>query len=187
MKNKNATIAFDIDGTLADLMTAWLKMYNNDYGDSLCPSDITDWDVSKFVLPKCSKKIFKYIGNPKIYDFVLPIDGSLNAVNSVRDSANVVFVTSISGNTAGRKREWLVDNGFYKKGDVYIEASDKSAIDADLLIDDYPVNIESFYGKDGRGIGIIFSQHWNMKFDWPLRIPNWNFFIEISRHGGYRL
>ena len=57
-------LAFDIDGVLADLHTAWLDEYNKDFDDNLTISYITQWEMDKFVKPECGKKIFNYLKRP---------------------------------------------------------------------------------------------------------------------------
>lgn len=182
MISNKPTIAFDVDGVLCNLMDVWLHRYNEDYEDSLTPSDIREWDVSLFVRPECGRKIFGYIEDPSIYDDCKPYSGALETVTVLRNYYNIKFVTAISGNTSGVKLNWLFNNGFFVKGDSYVEASDKSRISANILVDDYFNNVFNFVGHNGAGIGILYSRSWNQLFPYPIRMDDWeSLFYWIGR------
>jgi 5'-nucleotidase len=152
-------IAMDVDGTVAKTIDRWLALYNLDYGDHLKTEDITSWNIEKFMKPECGTCIFEYL-IPSLYDHVLPEIGAKKFVDFARASGyRVVFVTSVY-KEAGAKYEWLMRNDFFagveKPKYDYVEASDKSLIHADILIDDGLHNISSF-----PGFGLIFDQPWN--------------------------
>ena len=128
------TIAMDVDGTVADLISVWLSWYNRDYNDSLYPSNITDWEIHKFVKP--FSDIYKYLEMPEIYDYVKPYPGALDFVNAIRKDYAIIWVTHATEGHTGRKRDWLREHGFLGLYDYYIETKDKSDIPADLLFDD---------------------------------------------------
>lgn len=149
-------ITIDVDGVVADMIPEWLGRYNNDYGDNLKSFDIKAWDTSKYVKPECGKKIYRYLEDPTLYDNVLPIPHALEEIASIRMEHDVYFVTSCVEGMMGRKYRWLNDHGFAVSIKNYIEASNKGMICGDILVDDYPVNLQKFHGK-----GILFSQPWN--------------------------
>jgi 5'(3')-deoxyribonucleotidase len=153
------TIAFDVDGVLADLCTAWLNKYNKDYKDTLTPYDITEWDTAKFVKPECGNKIFEYLV-PKLWKSVKPIDGGIECVQFARkNDYRVIFVTSVY-KEAGAKYDWLMEHSFFdgiaKPKMDYYEGSDKSLICADMLVDDGLHNLKTF-----KGFPLVFDQPWN--------------------------
>lgn len=154
------TLAVDVDGTIADLMTPWVKRYNRDYKDNLTPYNILDWDVRKFTKPEAGDMTFEYLEDASLYDEVLPIEGSLDAVDTLREYYNIKYVTHATNGTKGRKFLWLKEHGFIKDGDEYFEMKDKSDFPADFLIDDKYENVVSFIGE-GRGVGFLFGQPWN--------------------------
>lgn len=159
MLNKHS-LAIDVDGVLANLISVWLRRYNKDYHDDLSPYNIVDWDVSKFVVDAAKDTIWEYIQDASLYDEVLPIEFALESVERLREYFNLVFVTDATFGTVGRKLRWLKHHGFFWDGDEYIETKDKSLVPAKFLIDDYIKNVEDFVG-DGDGVGILFGQEWN--------------------------
>ena len=78
-------LALDIDSVLADLMPVWVERYNIDYNDNLTVKKIKDWDMSRFVKPECGKKIFDYLNDPNLYDYVNPIENAWEGVNALKN------------------------------------------------------------------------------------------------------
>jgi len=175
----NPTIAFDIDGVLADVHTPWLKKYNEDYNDDLDIYDIKQWEISKIVKKECGDKILGYL-NASIYEETPPIDGALEAVNIAREFGRVIFATQVNFDNctglAGVKYTWLKKHGFDPGYKNYIECNDKGLIRAAMLIDDYEKNLYAF-----DGIRVIVTQPWNKTVEGFHRIENFeNFEIELS-------
>lgn len=154
-------IAVDVDDVCCNLVEEWVNRYNDDYQDSLDYRSIDEWDISKFVVSRCGKKIYDYLDHPDLYDFVKPVDDALNGVNLLREHGHrVIFVTSAVNGCAGRKLRWLQDWEFldaHRKFDPdYVECHDKGLIRADVLVDDGAHNLRVF-----KGHRIQFLQPWN--------------------------
>lgn len=164
-------IMVDMDGVIADNVTPWLSLYNYDYDDNLTPQDITDYDISKFTKEQCGHNIFKYIEQPGFYDKVEQIENSFWGINYIRSMGmRVKFVTA--GFRQGKMR-WLFSNGYLKDKDDFLVIEDKHTVEGDCLIDDYyEKNIVDFV-QTGRP-AILYSQPWNMAFDYDLRANSWD-------------
>lgn len=175
---KNKTILVDVDDVTANLMDAWLRLYNIAYDDDLHKADITDWDLSKFVKPECGAKIYQWVSTTEIYDMVRPIKHALPAINELREYGNrIVFVTASTIGSSGRKFRWLNDNGFNVFIGDYVEAHDKSLIRGDIMLDDGMHNCESTTATP-----YLFAQPWNRKYDFNNRVRNWDgFMCEMGR------
>jgi 5'-nucleotidase len=169
-------IAVDVDDVVCDLISAWILRYDQDYKDNLTKESITDWNIGKFVLPSCGKKIYKYIEDPSIYNDCQPIENSLEAVNLLKTMGRVIFVTSPTIGCAGRKYVWLKDHGYIDKLNDYVEARDKSLIKYSYLIDDNYKNIKP------SNKNVLFTMPWNAKFEHPNRINNWREFIDMKKN-----
>jgi 5'-nucleotidase len=164
------SIAVDIDGVIADLLTRWLHEYNRDYQDVLQPSDIVGWDTHLFVKPECGTKIYDYIKRASIYKRVKPIEGALEAINKLREYGfRILFVTAFEPKFSYAKFDWLNKWGFNVLKNDYIECGDKSLIIANALIDDNYNNIISFPET-----GILFDAPYNKQYDYKTRVKGWN-------------
>ena len=166
--------AVDVDDVVFDLIGTWLKLYNQDWNDHLMPQDITDWNIDKFVKPECGKKIYDYLDDLNLYKLVKPIPDALWGVSNLRIMGfRVVFVTSTNIAQNGRKLMRLQEDCFLPKerhSKDYVEATDKSLILADYLLDDKPENVGIFTGN-----GILFGRPHNYNYIEPnwTRIDNW--------------
>ena len=173
------TIAVDVDSVVADLHEVWLDLYNTDYNDNLTTDKILDWTMMPVVKPECGLKIYEYLEDSNIYWPVKPIKNALASVKAIRMAGDrVVFPTSTPIKASGCKYKWLVDNGFLPEHSEkdYMEVSDKSLVNADVLIDDYWENLANF-----DGMKILFHQPWNEahRFDGYLCAENWVGVLEL--------
>lgn len=152
-------IGIDFDDCLADLVSSWLHIYKLRSKHDLTKEELSDWDISLFVQPEFKKEIYTYIERPSIYNSVKEILGAKWAYNYLVDAGNdVLIITHSTLGCAGRKYEWLIDNGFDVPHDNYIECKRKELIDVDILIDDRFENV-----RDTKGLGILINQPWNAK------------------------
>lgn len=153
-------IGIDVDGVVANLHTEWLSRYNRDYHDNLQPADLYKWEIEEFVKPECGKKIFNYLADPGIYDFVKPFEGTREAVQELAQIGEVVFISSChSPEVAQAKQEWLgkhmgISSWLYP----CYQGESKNKVGADILLDDYVVNVEEF-----KGWGILINQPHNRR------------------------
>jgi len=150
-------VMVDVDDVCADLISRWLLEYNRDYRDYLRPQDIIEWDIEKFVSPKCGNKILDYIENPNMYDYIHPVLGSQVGIIRLRRMGHrVIFTTASTNGSAGRKLRWLNDHGYECNKMDYFECHDKSLIKANIMIDDAIHNINNF-----SGLSILYARPWN--------------------------
>lgn len=173
-----------MDGVVANTHAAWLDLYNADYDDDLDYSEITDWDMAKFVKPECGRKIYEYLTRPDFYELVVPMDYSLLSMDMLREMGHrIIFV---SAGFFPAKVEWLHNYGFLKEypyndgrwqtaADIII-AYDKNLINGDILIDDRTDNVLAFDGQS-----ILFNQPWNLKDKFGIRVDGWMEIVDILR------
>lgn len=160
------TVLYDLDGTMADLMTPWIKAYNEDFKDNLKTSEIIDWDIKKFIKQEARTKIFKYINEPDFYKKVKPINPIIEQAKSFILKGDLVGVcTSCSNNIEMIKSKlwWLHKYAnFIPKANIMF-VDNKGLARGDLLIDDRVKNIEDFLLSNPNSRGIIIPQPHNEK------------------------
>jgi len=151
-------ILIDVDGTIADLHTEWLRRYNSEYDDVLTADQIKDWSMDKFVKPECGTKIYEYLYHPDLYEHVLPIDGALSSVMWLKSRGHDVFF--VTSGVQESKAKWLhnygLTTGYWMFAPELIVAHSKHVINGDVLIDDNMKNCDDFGKK-----AILFGQPWN--------------------------
>jgi 5'(3')-deoxyribonucleotidase len=173
-------IAIDVDDTVANLSDAWLGRYNYDFEDNLTKNDITKWSVHKFVKPECGERIYDYLKDPTLYNFVEPIPHSLEAVNLLKRVARIIFVTAPTLEVMGRKYYWLKEHGYIDSLDDYIETKEKYLINYDYIIDDRWDNVK------GSNDNWLYNAPWNKKYNYPQRIKSWKKFIDEKKRELWR-
>jgi len=177
-------IGIDVDDTAADLMTCWLRLYRIGVRckHNLQKEDIKDWDIGQYVLPEYKNMIYRIIEDPYIYNNIKPIDGALEGYNYLKNKKDkngnlqydILFVTNSTIGCAGRKYDWLIENGFEVNHHNYIEMYRKDLLNVDIMIDDNFENISKT-----PGIGILFDAPWNKQYKWYPRANNWDEVISI--------
>lgn len=145
----------DIDGVMADSVSYWLRLYNDDHGTNWTLKDITEWKLDFLEHP-----ISVYFND---YSNVQPVPDSLNCVGELMHFYRVVFAT------AGQGSNWLL--GWIPDAEI-IQVKDKSLLRGYALIDDYPLNLDVFIGER-----FLLSQPWNTNRG--LNDSTWN---EIKKH-----
>jgi len=136
----------------------------------LSESDIKTWDIGSYT--KIGDKMYDYLKDPALYGTVFPVVNSWLGTNILRNMGyRVIFVTSSSIQQSGVKYNLLYNGGFVNRREDYFEATDKSLIKCNYLIDDRIENVENAHGQ-----GIIYTREWNTSLQGYPRVNNW---IEI--------
>lgn len=169
---KNFSVAIDLDDTISDFVSSWLKYYNYKSGDNLSKDKITDWNISKFVLPKWKKKIYDLANEKCIYEQPTIKDGSQEIIEWLLTKANVYIITAYLYYSAIEpKVEWIKTNLPFFPVENIIFSNHKNIFNIDYLIDDKYENVNNF-----NGCGILFQNDtpWNQKHTdhWPT-VHNW--------------
>jgi 5'(3')-deoxyribonucleotidase len=169
------TVLLDIDDVCANLIEKWLHLYELPSHHKLDREDVTDWDLSKFVKPEFKEKIYQIIEKPQIYNSIKPIDGALEGYNYLKSKEyDILFATYSTKGCAGRKFDWLLENGFEVDHNDYIEIYRKELLDVDFMVDDNYQNVSKT-----SGVGILYNAPWNKKYEWSIRANNWSDIINI--------
>jgi 5'(3')-deoxyribonucleotidase len=166
-------IIVDVDDVVADLVTAWLNAYNEDWDDNLNRNDITEWDMIPFVKEECGAQIYDYLKEPGLYKNVKPITGAWAGVKTLQMMGDtILFVTA--GSFLGEKQEWLEQLQFMGENTYFIATKNKELIPADIIIDDRVDNLISH-----SAIGILFDRPHNRNVDWDgRRAVDWDDVLE---------
>src|SRR5687768_3112230 len=134
----------DVDGTVADSMSHWVACYNADRGTRFTVDDIKEYHLSQTFE---DWEVFEdYYRN---YRGVLPVEGSLAAIEELRENFRIVFVT------AGYGEEW-VTSWFNVRREDFMTNCDRSLLRGFGLVDDNPANLDVFIGQR-----FLISQPWN--------------------------
>lgn len=140
------TIMVDIDGILNTLDTTVLEVYNEDSGDNLCPEDVTEYHIEKFVKPKYRDNFKNYFLDKRVWQRIEVVEHACEVLEKLwNEGYNLIFVTKTECENMVKKRNWLNRNFPFMGADnirkrLY-SAPKKQLIRADIAIDDGLFNL----------------------------------------------
>lgn len=160
MLNDILKIGVDIDGVIADLVSAMLPLLSKACGYNVTHADITKYDIGKALnIEKHMGGIWKAVYTDEFLIKVPLIDGSLNGLGSIPDQS-IIFITGRPEPTRSITDMWLKNNNI----DSYeLRFSTKgkhlNCDGIDVFIDDY---YEEASNVSATGIPtLLFDQPWN--------------------------
>lgn len=161
-------IGIDIDNCLNNLCEAVLSVYNEDSGDSLKQSDITDYYIEKFVKEPFKDNFYRYFTDKRIWQRIKPIEDCRKYISKLHsEGKEIIFVTKTEPYNFYKKEKWLQNLfPFLDIRKCLYCCPNKKLIQVDVLIDDCPKNF-----ADGR-INICFAYPWNEDYK-GIRCKNW--------------
>ncbi|MFB6131114.1 MAG: hypothetical protein ABEJ28_09865 [Salinigranum sp.] len=154
-------VAVDVDDVLADRVGGVLGRIYDRHGVELRRDDVDEWE---YTVPGTDVGIDDVIegaaaDDPNHLLDLSPIDGALGAVRELAADHTLVIATHRPPSQHVSTRRWLDANGV--PYDEFVEecGRGKCAVDADVLIDDRPLNVRTFARE--RGWSILFRRPWN--------------------------
>lgn len=171
----------DMDSVLADLLTPWLDWINQWYGERLVPSDITGWDLARFVKNARAHEIYGYLN---VCDFaaLAPIPGAVEGITALFEAGHEITITTACQHGHRGKQKWLKKHlPWLDRRTHLFFGQAKYRISGDILIDDSPEQVLNWTAT-GRP-AIVFDQPWNREVvrseSGPVvRARGWNGVIE---------
>jgi 5'(3')-deoxyribonucleotidase/glutaredoxin len=159
---KRLTVLVDMDDTIEDLLGAWVATLNQQYGTSVDPNDVSDWDVAKFFPTLTKPQVFAPIYSDDFWRTVKPIDGAADALQQlIADGHRVYIVTSSFYETLAVKMTDVLFRYFhFLKWEDVIITSHKQLIHGDVLVDDGVHNLEG-----GDYLKILMDAPHNRSYD----------------------
>lgn len=158
--NRGPVVLIDCDGVLVDMQDGNIRRLNNLCGTNYTAEDVKDFGYSNF--PKPHREILKSFWYDCTYDDKHLSTEQQLIIDGLREYVRVVACSSpLPGHTDSKLRFLL---RYFQRTDIAL-LSHKTLLNADLLIDDGPHNIE-----DAKRVGmpfIIFDQPYNRHLEGP--------------------
>jgi len=160
MKNKGKTrILVDVDGVIADFVTAYLDTYKELGG--VVPDDFewTHWD-SMQDLPDAhlTRHVWQ---DPELFLRPEPYPGAIDALKKMDSRYDVRIVTCVPHLHIYARNLWFAQHApfIHRKGQLIFTA-DKSLIRGDIFVDDYLPHVYAWL-KVNEHTGVIINRPWN--------------------------
>lgn len=153
-------IAVDIDGVLADQVSAVLKEIEKEYGQKYSKSEINRAHWS-FAGREIWTEIARLLADPEYVMRVPLVQGSQNAIKKL-SGHDLLVVTARKLNAEEATRRWLKAHFPCLKQYYRARTGTKHNIPSDVLIDDLDLNIVEFVKSDPDRKGILFMHPWSL-------------------------
>ena len=185
MKNKEKQITFgvDIDEVLRALIPGMLKLYNEEFGDSMCMEDVKDFVVDNSfpkVMEKtgesASKWFFQDHGHELFYRSE-EIRGAKEALDTLKKYGKVIII-SYQKSVANKidTLRWLESHEMEYDGICFVK--DKSVVHTDWMVDD---NDWNFIGSNAT-FGALINAPYNEGTD-ITELKEKSNCLDIRRYG----
>lgn len=161
-KISDFVVAIDLDTTIYDLLTPWLKWYNEgnwlEEGESLpvnplmAYSTIKRWGWHEDVDPRCGTKLYQFFRDGHCYESLDLFPGAQKAIRAVHDwGVTQIFVSTTVTRHGPFWKQQAIDKDFpfIGKEKLLISGGYKGAIRANVLVDDGPHNLDDFKARGG--------------------------------------
>ena len=175
-------IALDLDGVLAETMTAWCQKANQEFGTRLKLSDLDTWASWK-KLGVTKDQFYRLLDDAwDDWENVPPTEpGLAGKVARIQGLGEVDIVTGRSRRTVEGARSWLAHYKIPHQRFVRVPGvKDKVFLDYDVYIDDAP-DLMSLISRNPVKHGILYERPWNRDVPDMSRIFKVEKWAEIPR------
>lgn len=170
-------ILFDCDGVINNFQEQLLNHLNKIHNTNYKFEDITHYDW----LPNTFENCWVPIEEKSFWDTITVYREAIDTIESLVKNGHTIYLATASHFTPilGYKITKMLsyfDTNLVGERNVIV-GKDKSMIMGDLLVDDFPTNLDKF-----KGMTICFSQPWNKTYDKTKRTNNWKEIESIINH-----
>jgi 5'(3')-deoxyribonucleotidase len=165
-------IILDKDSVLYDIHSPWFSRHNTEYPHHILRyEDVTQWNTIPFAAPECGGKIYNYLHDPEVYSEGEPTPYAVSVTFLwAQRGWELSIATKLASPevfTAGVY--WCQVHFPHIRRIIGGVGGDyKHMLLGDVLIDDYPKNLEGF-----TGLPILFDQPYNQEETRFVRVGNW--------------
>lgn len=182
------TVLIDVDLTLVDTLSPWLRWFKARTGVSLEPSEYNIEDEMR--LHMFNEDPLDYWRGKDLYKDLMPYPLSTHTVRKLlEDNFEVVFVTwSPFSEQIKSKEDWLTKH--FGNDIPVIHTHHKELIDADVMIDDNTEMLTKFLDRNPERIGLKYDTALNKGWSAPypqksLTMKGWSSVQEyFNQHHG---
>lgn len=188
-------VLLDVDGVLADFVSAFLAAVEDATGTAYLPSDVTQWDIGKAIglSPSAEACVYdRYVRARGFCAGIKPYPGAKDAVTALAEVAEIYACTSPMKRAPFWKDEretWLAEHfGIDAHNVIFVH--EKKMVRGAMIVDDKLAHVESWALHNPLGTGVL----WKMPFNQTERaaagerikattfwVDSWRAVIDIAK------
>lgn len=173
--NRKKRVALDVDGTLADVMPMWVKVYNEEYNKNLDYQNISQWAfwISLGITTREFFRIFSKAWSR--WEEIQPTETNITqTIKTLNRLCVVDIVTGRTKDTLKFVKNWLRKHQIQYQNFIAVSSwQHKIYLPYDLYIDDSPDLAQLAAHK--QKMVLLYNRPWNtmvMEGPWIKRINN---------------
>jgi len=160
-------VLVDMDGVLANVYSRFIEKHEEEFGVRLATKDIIGLKEAE-----AFPNQLKWVNKQGFFRTVPVMPGSQQVLKRLHDHYEIVVVSMATEYPMSLtdKQLWLADKFPFISWKQIVFCGSKNIIQADIMIDDHPKNLDNFKGET-----IIFSQPHNLNLlnTRHKRVDNW--------------
>lgn len=177
-------VLLDVDGVLADFVSSAARVVERVTGAPLPVDALEEWDIFRSYPKEVQNEIY---GACKTEGWCLalePYQGAVDFVRRLDEVADVYFVTSPMGGPhwAYEREQWLKKH-FGTHHHKVVSTNAKYLCVGDVFVDDKFSHVEKWSKFHRPGIGVLWTQPYNLKEEWGHRATKYDDIIEYVTLG----
>lgn len=178
------TLLIDLDGTIEDLLTPWVKLLNEKYSLDVNTSSIDHWDMDGDFSSLSKQQICEPLETAELWQQVKPMPEAVEVLQQLQSEGHHVYICTAATTP---KEFFLKTDLFVKKYLPFFDIKrqcicihDKWLLQGDLLLDDNINNLR----KDASYRKLLFTQPYNVKENTKgiTRINTWKEFYSFVKN-----
>jgi 5'-nucleotidase len=179
-------VLLDVDGVMADFVTAALRTIQEVRGLVVPPEQITTWHVHESI-PGCHRwwpEVEQHMFAPGWCEAIPPFPGAREGLASLRQLADVFFVTSPwkSPTWAYERTRWLrAQMGVEDAHERVVSTQAKHLVAGDVFVDDKPENVAAWAADHPSGLALLWDQPTNRTSPVRPRCASWDDLVRAVR------
>lgn len=180
--NAHRRVLLDVDGVLADFLSAAKQVVMDVTGRPLSELALQDWNIFRLYDKETENKFYEVFKREGWCMSLAPYFRAQEGVELLRKAdLDVYFLTSpMHGrHWAYERAAWLMKH-FGAKNDHIIQTNAKYVCKGRVLVDDKPAHVENWQGAHPGGIGILWDRQYNQGSHWKPRTNGWNVVRELA-------
>ena len=180
---KKPLVLLDVDGILADFIGSVLDIIKKETGIEFYENNIKTFEMfedlktSKYNIKNICYKHFK---KPKYALKLKLLDGSVQAVERIKELADIHVVTTpmhMNPTWTFEREQWLKKHFNIDYKDITF-TSKKYLLKGDVLIDDNEFNVRSWSKENPNSKAFLWSKSYNEHINDLEKVSNWKPIIE---------
>lgn len=175
-------LGIDLDGVVADFNGGWMRVYNEQFGAELTPTQVVSWDGLHTLthFPDMGE-FWGWARDHEGVSVFRHLQAYEGAVDTLRDlnraGHDIVVITAKPDWAVHDTFEWLADHRIPTR-EVHV-TEDKWKVDCDLYLDDSPYQVEELLARRADRIVCRFVRPWNRPVQGARDVHDWVGFAKI--------